>query len=50
MEETLKWWNKSEKPFKERVEELDQKIKTTQKKELIEFRELLTQMYDLYEF
>ena len=42
-------WNGSEKPINERLEELDQKIKTTQKKELIEFRKLLTQMYDLYE-
>ena len=46
----LNWWNGSEKPFNERLEELDLKIKTTQKKELIEFRKLLTQLYDLYEF
>jgi hypothetical protein len=47
--EILNWWNRSEKPFNERLEELDQKIKTTQKKELIEFKTMLTQMYDLYE-
>ena len=46
--ETLNWWNQSEKPFNKRLEELDEKIKTTQKKELIDFRNMLTQMYDLY--
>ena len=47
--EILNWWNESKKPFNERLEELDQKIKTTQKKELIEFKRMLTKMYDLYE-
>jgi len=46
---TLNWWNQSEKPFNERLEELDEKIKTTQKKELIEFKRMLTKMHDLYE-
>ena len=31
--EKLNWWNESEKPFNERLEELDEKINTTQKKE-----------------